>query len=122
MESEPFKNLHEEARQVKKEMISRDMRRDELVLPERRWPYLSTRAPVARTPPPDLQSGQASTPPTGDTMLSKARRARLEGERLEARHTERRVMKQQRDRVESQKRATKEVAEALKRLSGMRGG
>ena len=30
----------------------RDIRRDEIVLPERRWPYLATRAPVPPSQPP----------------------------------------------------------------------
>ena len=44
--------LKEEGRESKEEAVLRDIRRDNLVLPERRWPFLSTRAPVAPTPPP----------------------------------------------------------------------
>ena len=48
MESEPYRLMQRESKQVRDEMIQRDIRRDELVMPERRWPYLSTQAPIGR--------------------------------------------------------------------------
>ena len=56
MESEPYRMMQRETKQVKDEMIQRDIRRDELVMPERRWPYLSTQAPVGRKEIPDFNT------------------------------------------------------------------
>ena len=65
-------------------MIVRDIRRDDLVLPERRWPYLSTRAPVAPSAPPKFDALHQAAPQSGDTLLFKARRAQRAKEKLEA--------------------------------------
>ena len=75
MESEPFRQMADENRKIKEEMIRRDMRRDELVMPEKRWPYLSTQAPVSRTNPPDFQKMHKASPQWQSTELFKAVRA-----------------------------------------------
>ena len=73
MESEPYKAMASENRKVKEEMIKRDMRRDELVMPERRWPYLSTQAPVGRANPPDSGLSTAQVPHFETTRAHKVR-------------------------------------------------
>jgi hypothetical protein len=46
---------------VRDEMIQRDIRRDELVMPERRWPYLSTQAPIGRKDMPNFSKEHSVT-------------------------------------------------------------
>ena len=50
--------LHEKSspqRRAELSKIEKDMREDENVLPENRWPFASTRAPVRSTPPPSFE-------------------------------------------------------------------
>ena len=60
MQSEPYRMMQREVKQVRDDMILRDIRRDELVMPERRWPYLSTQAPIGRKPMPDFNKQHKS--------------------------------------------------------------
>jgi hypothetical protein len=119
MESEPFRQMADEDRKVKAEMVKRDMRRDELVMPERRWPYLSTQAPVGRSEVPDFKRVQeASTPLYETTELFKARLAK----KLKDEEDRQKAMKQEveakKRREAEQKRATVAVASRLRQLAG----
>lgn len=118
MESEPYKQMASETRKVKEEMIRRDMRRDELVMPERRWPYLSTQAPVSRTNPPDSGLNRSNVPHFETTELVKARIAKREEEaRQRVKESEER-RKQDEQREAEQKRATRAVASRLREIAG----
>uniref|UniRef100_A0A7S3WUA9 Uncharacterized protein n=1 Tax=Emiliania huxleyi TaxID=2903 RepID=A0A7S3WUA9_EMIHU len=85
------------------------MARDELVLPERRWPYLSTRAPVQpKAPPPAV-----AVPPPPTTTSTELRRAALEMDKLKRQIEEERTAQAEARRREEAKEATKKVAGAL---------
>ena len=92
-------------------VVAHPIRRDEIVLPERRWPGLSTRAPVPPTPPP-----VTSNPPQyGMTLSAELRKAHTEEKALQQRQRDDR---QKRDELERQAKmvaATREVATALGR-------
>lgn len=94
---------------AEKERVLRDMARDELVLPERRWPYLSTRAPVQpKAPPPAV-----AVPPPPTTTSTELRRAALEMDKLKRQIEEERTAQAEARRREEAKEATKKVAGAL---------
>ena len=104
--------------QVKEEMIKRDMRRDELVMPERRWPYLSTQAPVGRINPPDFQRLQQAAPHSTTTELFKARAAKKAADDAHKEQASKAAKAQEERRQQEQKRATAAVASRLKELAG----
>jgi len=118
MESEPFKQMADENKRVKEEMIRRDMRRDELVMPERRWPYLSTQAPVGRSNPPNFQRLQKAAPTSETTELFKARTARRREEEEKRAKEDTRQKSDEEKRKQDQKKATERVASRLREISG----
>jgi hypothetical protein len=92
-----------------KERVLRDMARDELVLPERRWPYVSTRAPVRSTPPPPVQP----VPPPPTTTSAELRKAALEMEKLKRQIEQERKRQGEERRLQDVAAASKKVAQAL---------
>jgi len=94
---------------AEKERVLRDIARDELVLPERRWPYVSRRAPVRSTPPPPVQP----VPPPPTTTSTELRKAALEMERLKKQIEEERKRQVEERRLQDAAVASKKVARAL---------
>ena len=122
MESEPYKMMQREVQQVKSEMIARDIRRDELVMPEKRWPYLSTQAPVGRKPIPDFKKQHAEW---GAKHIVVDSTAKLDAHREKLRRDEEKRQKAkeaedaaEKARKEQHKRATKAVSAAIARAIG----
>ena len=60
--------------------VKLDQRRDELFLPEQRWPYLSTRAEVKPRKAPDFAGLHAALPHQETTNSAELRRAAVEEE------------------------------------------
>ena len=73
MDMAPIKERRDEKRKMKRYMEQQDMRRDALMMPEQRWPYLATQAPVGRTNPPDFAREHKQAPVSETTELFKAR-------------------------------------------------
>jgi hypothetical protein len=94
---------------AEKERVLRDIARDELVLPERRWPYLSTRAPVRSNPPPAVQP----VPPPPTTTSAELRKAALEMDKLKRQIEEERSRQREERRLQDAAAASRKVAQAL---------
>ena len=95
------------------------MRRDELVLPERRWPYLSTRAPAPRArEPPDFATLHKSLSEPAMTVSAELRRATVEEHEMKRQHHEKRLERESARRKAKQDAATRAVARALSDASG----
>ena len=94
---------------AERERVLRDIARDQLVLPETRWPYVSTRAPVRSTLPPLVLP--VAPPPT--TTSVELRKAALEMERLKKQIAEERKRQVERRRLEDVVAASKKVSGAL---------
>ena len=104
--------------------VKLDQRRDELFLPEQRWPYLSTRAEVKPRKAPDFAGLHAALPHQETTNSAELRRAAVEEELLkqqqkeakEARDEEKRqaVMKANTERIASR------IGAASKRMESLR--
>ena len=122
MESEPYRLMQREVKQVRDEMIQRDMRRDELVMPERRWPYLSTQAPIGRKPMPDFhkehESWKARVPSESTTEKHEAQIEKLRLEREESKKKDAAKVKAENDRQSAQRNVTLKVANRLKEIAG----
>ena len=104
--------------------VKLDQRRDELFLPEQRWPYLSTRAEVKPRKAPDFAGLHAALPHQETTNSAELRRAAVEEallkqqqkEAKEARDEEKRqaVMKANTERIASR------IGAASKRMESLR--
>ena len=109
-------------KQVKDDMILRDIRRDELVMPERRWPYLSTQAPLGRKPMPDFhkehKSWNEKMPNTNTTEKHEERAAKMAAERRQKEASEARRKKAEETRQQRQLDVTKRVSDRLKEVAG----
>lgn len=122
MESEPYRMMQREVKQVRDEMIQRDIRRDELVMPERRWPYLSTQAPIGRKAIPDFKKAhQAWTeraPNAGTTEKLEAQKKKLEEEARRAAKAKAKQEEEERQRQQAQREITKKVSSRLVAVTG----
>jgi len=122
MESEPYRLMQREVKQVRDEMIQRDIRRDELVMPERRWPYLSTQAPIGRKDMPNFSKEHS----TCRAKAPNAETTEKNNAMLEKRREESRAQKKQEDgkkkadeaRQAAQKEITLKVSNRLKEVAG----
>ncbi|KAL1495731.1 hypothetical protein AB1Y20_016594 [Prymnesium parvum] len=126
---QPFRmvleQLKEGNRHYKVDSVESDMRRDELFLPERRWPYLSTRAPVAPTKRPEEEARaeaekkkaakkKAAAPPQfGTTISAELRRAHVEEEKMRREQAEERLKREAAEREARMVAATREISAAL---------
>jgi hypothetical protein len=122
MESEPYRMMQREVQQVRDEMIQRDIRRDELVMPERRWPYLSTQAPIGRKNVPDFkkehQQWTEKAPNAGTTEKLEAHKRKIEEDNRRAAKERAKQAEEQRQRQQAQKQITKKVASRLVQVTG----
>ena len=123
MESEPYRMMQREVKQVRDEMIQRDIRRDELVMPERRWPYLSTQAPIGRKPIPDFPKAHAvvkSKMPENamTTLKGEAIAAKTAKDRQDRAKMVEKEKKEENKRQQAQKDITKKVATRLGEVAG----
>mmetsp|Transcript_29150 Transcript_29150/g.75033 ORF Transcript_29150/g.75033 Transcript_29150/m.75033 type:complete len:180 (-) Transcript_29150:561-1100(-) len=85
---------------------------------ERRWPYLSTQAPVSRTNPPDFNRAHKEAPAYETTELFKSRLAKKKQDEAELERRRKTEKTKEELRQQQQKRATAEVAGRLKELTG----
>ena len=122
MESEPYRMMQREVKQVRDEMIQRDIRRDELVMPERRWPYLSTQAPIGRKNIPDFkrehQAWTERAPNAGTTEKLEAHKRKLAEESRQQAKAEKAEAEAERQRQQAQKNITLKVSNRLKQVAG----
>ena len=96
----------------------RDIRRDELVMPERRWPYLSTQAPVGRKPMPDFATEANGAAGWKTTEKAKEMAKKLQEETRQKQVEAKRQADEEHGRQEAHKRVTKQVADRLKEKLG----
>ena len=97
-------------------MVRRDMERDELVLPEQRWPYVSTRAKAqGRNEAPDFHAlwASAKCPSYRTTTSAELRKACVEEERLKLELKKQRAEQEEAKRLEAIKTISKQVAGQL---------
>eukprot|EP01052_Picozoa_sp_SAG31_P029515 SAG31_NODE_2940_length_4882_cov_7.133807_6_plen_91_part_00 len=79
-----------------------DKMRDEQVLPENRWPYMGSRLPVHRQPPPPSEDGPGRRPKYRKTKAQEARELHVKKKRLETMIAARAELAKDRERVEKQ--------------------
>ena len=119
MDMAPIKERRDEKRKMKRYMEQQDMRRDALMMPEQRWPYLATQAPVGRSSPPDFPAlHQKAALFSETTKLFIARKEKLEQELAESKKKEEAKKKEEEMRQQQQKAATAEVAKRLEEITG----
>jgi len=118
MDMAPIKERRDEKRKMKRYMEQQDLRRDALMMPEQRWPYLATQAPVGRTNPPDFSREHKRAPLYTTTELFKARAAKKAQDDEDADKRLKAKKAAEEKRQEQQKQATAEVAGRLKELAG----
>lgn len=97
-------------------MVRRDMERDELVLPEQRWPFVSTRAKAqSRNEKPDFHKlwASANCPSYRTTTSAELRKACVEEERLKLELKKQRAEQEEAKRLEAIKTISKQVSQQL---------
>jgi len=97
------------------DMVEADIARDQLVLPEQRWPYASTRAKVPPREIPDFKSLHESPrmPQYRTTTSEQLRRACVEESALKEQLRQRRDEQREAKRLAALREVSKEVAKAL---------
>ena len=107
-------NLHPAPDQLA--MVRRDMERDELVLPEQRWPFVSTRAKASgRNEKPDFDKlwASANCPSYRTTTSAELRKACVEEDRLKLELKKQRAEQEEAKRLEAIKTISTQVAKQL---------
>jgi len=94
---------------IERRKIQRDIDRDQIVLPERRWPYLETRGKFRPPPTPK------DDPPLHNktTLSTELRRAHIEEQKIRKLEAEDEIQQKHRQYAMEMEAATKEVAAAL---------